>query len=202
MKNFYPDLSRVKSRERSRGAFSLIEVVVSVGIFLLLIGALVALGLVNSRNLVISKHRLQAVNLAREGVEKITEVRDTAWLNIGVAFPDPYWTNIMTSSGNPCWGLGLTTVPPVTSVRVENYTGVAGSGCAFLHRHLTSGTESMTLQTASDSVTYTRQIQIEGRGPDGNLNPAYRKIIASVSWQDFGTTKTATVVTFLANWKQ
>lgn len=182
-------------------SFSLIEVVVSVGIFLLVIGSLIALGLVNSRNLVISKHRLQAVNLAREGVEKVIEVRDTAWLNIGNAQPMTYWADNMTGTTppiNPCWGLSSGGGDKV----VELYTGAAGSGCTTSHPRLVTGPESPITPPNNDGVSYTRHLTIEAKMPDGNGNTDFLKVTAKVTWDDFGTQKNATVVTYLSNWIQ
>jgi type II secretory pathway pseudopilin PulG len=175
------------SLDMKKNSFSLIEVVISVGIFLLVIGSLIAISLVNSRNLVMSKHRLVAVNLAREAAEETVQIRDTFWLN------DSNWGNISGSS----WGLSPGN-KKVCGLGVDP-TCVINPNASHLYLESTGG--SITLP-AIDGVSYTRSIIISRVDLAGAANNDFRKVTVQVSWNDFGALRRATVVTYLTNWKQ
>jgi len=66
------------SSQKNYSSFTLIEVVFAVGIILIFLGSLIAIFNVGTKNAVVSKHRLQAANLARGALEIAREVRDTA----------------------------------------------------------------------------------------------------------------------------
>jgi type II secretory pathway pseudopilin PulG len=157
-------------------SFGLIEVVAAAGIFIIFIGSLVTLSSTSSRNIIINKHRLQAANLAREGIEMVREIRDTAWRN------DVSWSDLK----EPCWGLAG------NLRRLENYQGELK--CDYWHYHLVNGNEIISI----DNVQYTRNISINDWQV---VNPNDAKTVTvTVSWNDFGRTRTVTMITYLTNW--
>ncbi|OGD65621.1 hypothetical protein A3F08_01095 [Candidatus Berkelbacteria bacterium RIFCSPHIGHO2_12_FULL_36_9] len=61
--------------------FGLLEVVVASGILMIVIGSSVTLSRMAIKNSVISLERVQAYNLAQEGMEKMRQIRDSNWID-------------------------------------------------------------------------------------------------------------------------
>lgn len=68
-----------KTKFFKRG-FTLVETVVAAAIFAFFIGSVVAAMMADARSGSLNQRRLQASNLAREGIEWVTKNRDTDWL--------------------------------------------------------------------------------------------------------------------------
>jgi type II secretory pathway pseudopilin PulG len=166
-------------------SFSLIEVVFVIAIFMLLIAGMLSLVNLSSKNLLVSQHRLQAANLAREGLEIAREARDTAWLQS----PPKGWYGLPGTGtmNDDCW------LPESTTSTDFKYPTSACGG----HLGLTSGSDFPPF----DNVTYTRSMTVTTSGD-------IRKIMVTVQWDDFGRTiaggnpYTVTMVTYLTNWKK
>lgn len=87
------------SNYKSSGGYTLIEVLITIGVFT--VGILGALGFsaANYRNSEDNVDRVKAINLAREGIELIKNVRDSNWLRID---------GNASCGGNDCtWDYGL-----------------------------------------------------------------------------------------------
>lgn len=66
---------------RSPSGFGLLEVVFSTAIFVVVVGSMVSLGRIATRNAVLSTHRAQAFNLAQDAIESVRQLRDSAWIS-------------------------------------------------------------------------------------------------------------------------
>lgn len=64
---------------KKQKSFGLLEVLIVTTIFILFAGALISLVTVGSKNAVINKHRLQAADLGREGIELTKYNRNVVW---------------------------------------------------------------------------------------------------------------------------
>ncbi|EKD56542.1 MAG: hypothetical protein ACD_58C00151G0004 [uncultured bacterium] len=64
--------------------FGLLEVVISIGILAMVMGAAVYAGRVSLRNNIIANQRSQAYNLVRENLEIIRQMRDSTWVDKSV----------------------------------------------------------------------------------------------------------------------
>lgn len=166
--------------------FGLIEVVISAGIFVIFIGSLTALSGVSARNSVINKHRLIAANLVREGLELVSEMRDTAWRQ------GKSWSDLGTSV---CFGL-----VGDGGARYIQYTNPAG--CNYYYWNLVTtypGSPSFNSPRFYEGVgyvDYTRTFSVV------DLDISLKKITVRVTWPDFGTDRYVEGITYLTNWKQ
>lgn len=162
----YPEYFRGKSR-----SFTLIEVVFAVGIIIMFLGSLVAIFNVGAKNILVSKHRLQAANLARGAAEIAREVRDTAKAQ-GVT-----WASMNTD----CW-------LPGSTAGVINHPRADCPGNRL-------GFSANADEPTYNQVKFTRQVQII------NLTGTnVKKITATVSWRDFGTNHSVAIVTYLSDY--
>lgn len=160
-------------------SFGLIEVLIVTTIFIIFAGALTGLVLTSSKNFVVSRHRLSAANIAREGAELVGEIRDTAWQK-GIN-----WSNFGTSANIACWGLNSS---PDDKKVAPNYSD---SNCDFSHWRLVSGNEAIN----RNYVDYARKIKIDEPNSDT------KRVTVTVSWQDFGHDHQIQIITYLTNWK-
>lgn len=102
--------------------FTLIEVVFAVGIIIMFLGSLVAIFNVGAKNILVSKHRLQAANLAREGAELMRQTRDSSWLN------NQSW-NVNFASKATTLSAPISPINSVTYSRTVSVTYPATSNC-------------------------------------------------------------------------
>jgi len=163
------------SSQKNYSSFTLIEVVFAVGIILIFLGSLIAIFNVGTKNAVVSKHRLQAANLARGAVEIAREVRDTAKVR-GVN-----WNQMDADCWLPGSTGGVINHPRAGCVTADNPSP-----------HL--GFSANPDNPSYDLVTFTRQVTIT------NVTGDIKKITATVSWDDYGQPHSVTVVTYLTNY--
>jgi len=64
-------------------------VIVATAVFAFFLGSVIAAVLADAHSGPVNKRRLQAANLAREGMTLVTQIRDTAWLRGGVFTVNP-----------------------------------------------------------------------------------------------------------------
>lgn len=176
---------------KKQKSFSLIEVLIVVTIFTLFAGALISLVTVGSKNAVISKHRLQAADLGREGIEGATATRDKAWTD------GRDWAYISNPPPGDCYRLNAST----------NYKRLVypwGTSCNYWRLGedgLTnpSNPEDPGFKVTKDSVDYFRRILVTDLDSVGV--PQTKKITTEVSWKDFGQNKSIKLIKYLTNWK-
>lgn len=158
-------------------AFGLLETVIAIGILALFITSIIALTTISSKNVITSKHRLQAANLAREGLEAVTQIRDTAKLK-GIS-----WSDITADAdGTKCFAINgsVTQVQQLTTPCEGNSIRMAPG-----------------LQTITDqggNVNYERTITVNVLSSD------LLKLNSHVVWKENGSNKDVSLTTYLANW--
>jgi hypothetical protein len=124
-------------------SFSLIEVVLACTVLILFLMSGVVIFGTNMRNIVIGKHRLQAIYLAKQGLNNLLDIRDSAYFNT---------TN-------------------------HSYT-------------LSNSFENITL----DDINYSKTVAV-------STPPSGGKITVTVSWDDFGSNRSVTLDSYIANWQ-
>ena len=110
------------SSQKNHSGFTLLEVVFAVGIILIFLGSLIAVFNVGSKNIVVSKHRLQAANLAREGAESMRQTRDSCWMS-----PCTSWSTNLAGQAT----ILSAAIPPINLVTFTRTVsiGAATSSC-------------------------------------------------------------------------
>jgi len=88
----------MKNNNESESGFGLLEVIIASGVLIMVITSSVALSRMAIRSNVVSLERVQAYNLAQEGIEKVRQVRDTNWVD-----KDPVtdWKTNLLPTTNP-----------------------------------------------------------------------------------------------------
>lgn len=153
--------------------FTLIEVIVSSAIFIVFAGSMMALFTMSSRSALINKHRLEASNLAREGIELTNQISQTAKTR-GVS-----WGDLNSGTGWHFEDGSKTIIPPPLD------------GCVNNDQCLGTGSSSpITL----DGIIFDRTITISH--PNSNTI----KVESDVVWEDYGVNRTASEVSYITNW--
>jgi len=158
-------------KNTNKNGFSLLEVVVGLGIISLCLAGLMSAAAVSSRLMHNSARNIQAALLLEEGAEVLKVLRDTNWQNniASLAVNSPYY--LYFSEPEHEWR--VTTSAPVF---INN----------FFER-------KFILQTVY------RDSNKDITGPGGSPDPDTRKAIISVSWLSAGATTTKTMSTYLTN---
>ncbi|OGD56731.1 hypothetical protein A2V71_04280 [Candidatus Berkelbacteria bacterium RBG_13_40_8] len=174
--------------KRFKKSFTLIEVLIATLIFVIFAGSVIALFSLNSKNTVVNKHRLEAANLAREGIDLVSQVRETALLKN----EDKDWTsgcwNINNGTKILTYGTYGTYGSCVNTWRLENQAD----------QKIYFNEEDSTISDTSSvgSIEFTRAINVEDAEPPGN-----KKITVSVSWEDYDIIRSIRNVTYLSRWQ-
>lgn len=167
-----PNASRtIRTFTSFRTGFTLIEVLIAAAIFVIFAGSIIALFSLNSKNVVVNKHRLEATNLAREGIELVTQIKQTA------SARGQDWTG-------GCWKIDVG-----TKILVKDNSNPVCDPNTW--RLIDGANDSIALP---DTIPYTRVINI------GDESGA-KKITVTVSWSDYGIDREATEVTYLTKWQ-
>lgn len=166
--------------------FGLLEVVIATGILTLVITSSLALSRMAIKSSVVSLERVQAYNLAQEGVELVREIRDSAWIDNN---KDTTWNNVLGSEGN---------------------SGPYSLSNSFNHWILQLGQEEITL----DSKQFKREIFIENVDPNSDVSSQLsdsgisntngeqlKKITVKVRWEEYNSLWTINVASYLSNWR-
>lgn len=156
-------------------AFTLIEVIVAAGVFAFFLGSVMAAMIANAHNGPVNERRLQAANLAREGTQLVTQVRDTMWIT-GQTIN--WWNS--TRSGS-CRNL------------VGGQAGAPSGDC-----RLTYANNAWNLVPGEEPISdtdFTREITITDSGKDKKL------ITVTVWWLEGGARKDIIMKKLLTDWK-
>lgn len=100
----------------NKKGFTLIEVLIASAIFIMFSGAMIGLFNLTSKSGLINKHRLEATNLAREGIELVTQIKQTASTR-GKDWESGCW-NI--NNGDKFLSMGATDTDCENTWRLEN----------------------------------------------------------------------------------
>lgn len=169
-----------------RKGFSLIEVVVATALLAFFLGSVIAAMIADAHNGPIKQRGLQAANLAREGIQLVSQVRDTAWLHGAT------WATM--SQNDDCYGLAFGDRQLVNNTPSTN-------SCNFPHWHLVSGDQ---LPIPLNGINYTRKITITDQiffaSPIITTNNA-KVITVTVSWMEGGQPQSVILKRLITNWK-
>jgi hypothetical protein len=134
------------------------------------LGSVIAALMASAHNGPINQRRLQAANLAREGVQLVTQIRDTIWLNNG---------SFSGCDCNFCFNGDVLKLVPNTP-----------GGSCWSSFKLNNGPQTIT----QNGTIFTREININNSGSDK------KKVTSKVSWSEGGQTMDVTMNKFLTNW--
>jgi len=209
---------------KSRKGETLVEV--SVALVLLVVGALSALRLLGLAgiNNQITKERVIATNLAREGLEAVRNIRDTNWLRFA-GERRRCWNNLDVSAclddnsdgipDNPIehqkyyltkfdnvnfrWGLDATGL----TARLDLRDGLHVSDSGYRLQLNANGIYNHTGVVAADTI-YFREIYTEYIEPDQSLavneSANILRVTSKVEWIDRGRINDVTLTTLLADY--
>ncbi|MDP2103376.1 MAG: prepilin-type N-terminal cleavage/methylation domain-containing protein [Candidatus Gracilibacteria bacterium] len=197
---------------------SIIEIMVVI--IILTVGIIGTYGILSSgqKLSITSENRIKAINIAREGLEAVENIRDTNWIKFssdyencwkvkdydptcigitGKAFPGGSYTLVQN---NTLWYLSGTIAPSAT------YTTYRGQFPVYLDNKglsTSSGSAALPLcgstkNTDCQSI-FTREIQISN--PDAD----HLKVNSIVTWVDSSKTSGPYIInleTTLTNWKK
>lgn len=143
----------IKRSSFYRRSFTLIEVVFAAGLIIMFLAALISLFNISSRNVVVSKHQLQAANLAREGAEYMRYARDSCWKFSSTCIP---WNSTLAAKAAAL----SVVIGPVNSVSFTRtvsvtYPNTAGCPSASCARVVSTVQWADFSSTNNHSVTMT-----------------------------------------------
>ncbi|MDP1629309.1 MAG: prepilin-type N-terminal cleavage/methylation domain-containing protein [bacterium] len=175
------NFSLFKLKSNKEG-FSLIEVIVSITVFLMAMIGVIALISLNITHAALLRNRLIAANLAQEGIEVVRNIRDNNFLAQEVASTTPWDLNL--NYGNN-W-------------RVEyNSLVLFGSGGnPPLNFHPSSGLYDYNNNPGDTAASiFSRLINIQ------QINANEIRITSTVNWSERGRNFAVAVEDHLFNWK-
>lgn len=164
---------------------TLVETMVAVGIIAAVLIAALSLVIAVIQAGIVSRERVQAANLAQEGLEAVRNIRDSYWIN-----------STSGSTINERWkafkdslGIDEDITPPIPSVvrnvRLEGTNWVLKENSADFNETL-------------GTTTFTRRITITDLVISNPLGEDKLKVTARVSWEN--NTKSVTLSTYITNW--
>lgn len=171
-------------KKSKKSGFGLLEVVLAAGILIIVIGATVTLANMAVKNSVISMDRTQAYNLAREGMELVRSIRDTAWID---GNPTTDWQSGLPLSQDSDDSYGL----------VYNQLGNKKWSLQKTGSEIEGGIQTIPL----GQQTYSRKIFILPADAGIDNNQLMRKVVVKVEWQDYGLPWSTEISSLLSDWK-
>lgn len=155
------------------------EVLLASGILILVVASVVALSRFVIRGYALTSSRTQALYLAQEGLERVRNIRDTAWID-----GDPATDFVATIVNGSNYATRWNTI----STRWE----------------LISGPETIPPGSlgAFQPLSFTRSITIQDANVgDARLDPHMKQVIVTVDWTEGGRNWRVSAETYLTNWK-
>lgn len=184
-----------KKRQSSKKSFTMIEVVISLGIVVTVLGALIGLVAMSLRSYVSAGLRLQAINLARDGMEQLRQVRDSSRLGkTGTFFDNP---------GDGCLYLDSASIPPraLSASSCGPSGGVGGNALVQVFTTtdtgFVDGGAPVTLAGDLEINKFGRQIRFTN--VSGSSNNFYR-VSSYVYWKENGQLKNISFENYIAKW--
>lgn len=207
---------------KNRRGNSIIEVMVVI--IILTIGIIGTYGILNSgqKLATTSENRIKAINIAREWMEAVENIRDTNWLKfssdytncwkvkdydagcIGTGLPQIVTASYILVQNGTLWTLSgsSVTAPLPTGVDYKTYTDKFPIFLdSFGLTNSSGGNIKCTSSKTSDCKTiFTREIQITYPSVDND----HMKVNSIVTWMDSsrGLPYSINLETILTNWKK
>jgi type II secretory pathway pseudopilin PulG len=167
-----------ESMKQFNKGFGLLEVVISTGILVIVISASVIISKMAVRSSVVSLERVQAYNLAQQGMEGVRAIRDTNWLN-GRAWNDsldPSMSSYDVNNSNNLWQL-TNTIEPIP-LDNKDFTRVITISSI-------DQTMANILSQYNSAITSDKMLKIK----------------VSVSWREYDQDWSTILYTYLSDWK-
>lgn len=188
-----------------RKAFGLIETLLACMVLILIIGAIVVLNVIVTRNIRFSKQRASAYYLAQEGIETARQIRDSNAID---GDEKTNWDTLIIDGNN---------LKSATVFDNQNYVvsqkQIAGQD--FIRPFLVPSVdgEKITLEAGdfSSGIEFSRKIKFTKSGinspdiqKDGEsvVDQNSLRIICSVDWMNNNQPQTIEISEVLTNWKQ
>ncbi len=173
----------------NKKGFTLIEVLIALGVFSVAIMAGFALAMSNLRIARENYDRVLAANLAREGIELVRSIRDSNWLKIDA-------NEIDTDTGYIySWDKGLTSGLYIMDCNDNELTAYEGTSNLSINND-----ELYAHGINGQAIIFSRTITLSNI--EDNEEKIGIKINSKVEWERYGKSKTAKAVTELYNWKR
>ncbi len=148
---------------------SIVEVVLSIGVAALVIGALIVLGTVSLRTALSSARRTEGTRIAVSGLEAMRYLRDTQGFSQFVTD---------SNNGKSCYQIAI-------NGQISTMSGADGS-CV----QEKDGWQTIDLTNSASKSIYKRRIKVVAYGdPNNGEQTKMRKVIVTVRWPE-GTGET------------
>ena len=176
----------LSKRSESNG-FGLIEVLISVAIISMFLGGLLAVTASGTKLTISSERRVQAANLARDGMEKVRALRETVWLKDAQEESDCYKLNkperkVLVESNPNC------PLPyALDNANEDDYESI----------NKDQESDGLISIGDLDQTSYARIILIEEI--DGGT---IRRVTVEVKWKEGTKTKDITAISYLTKWRE
>lgn len=176
-------------------SFGLIEVLISVGILAMFLGGLLALSASGTKLTLSAERRVQAANLARDGMEKVRALWETYNLSddpfaepsncYGFNPPDDKSKHLIRSSGD-C------KLP--YSIKSDNKYGLIDLDHPDVYQDITS-------LSVLDQFKYAREIFVDSI-ETGDSTKDIRRVTIRVHWKEGVKLKNIQIISYLTNWRE
>ncbi|MCX6808509.1 MAG: hypothetical protein NTW50_02485 [Candidatus Berkelbacteria bacterium] len=195
------------SRLQTKKAFGLLEVLISAGIIVVILGAMTVAARQSMKQTQSLQNRAQALYLAQEAIESLRQMRDTNWLN---NTGDNGWDN-MVYDASGIYGKVNYSIANNYVLRFDtNRFGVAPI--------TDPSTQSEIVKIETPGIEFNRYLRIENVGgliPNDNTNSAKQivinakdpasdnamKVTVNVNWLEGVSTKSIQISEILTNWR-
>lgn len=180
-------------KTNKKSAFGLIETMIACGLLIMVFGATSTLNVLSTHGTVIAKHKTEAYNIAQGAMEKIKGARDWVWETWNEAGAGATWDKFWDDSSNI---VGSDNEFSEIKSNLE-------SNCVFIDHNTGALTEAACTTSPAPGLKFTRSVvkaAVNTTSWGVPSNNAY-KVTVTVSWSDYGQTKSVSIVSYLTNWK-
>lgn len=218
----------MRADTRSESGLSLVEVILGLGILLGGIIGLITLSIASLKADEVSSRKIVAMNLAREGIEVIRNIRDSNWLagrfddcSATGSEPSDDWFSGFTDSSEPCASAPtevlplLDTATKTWSLFPNSWPTTAARRVYFTDEELYVQEDPFSLPPPTWGTIYARWVQLTPKDDtSGNPDDActetvagtcdritYFDVLSTVTFTLNGRTNTVEVATRLSHWK-
>lgn len=206
-------------------AFTIVEVLIAGSLLVMVLAAAVALARVALQSSQINAERMQATNLAQEGIELVRGLRDKIYIDgklnngqfswkeylvVNDQFQQPVGVKFIVVSGEGSWGLQPKS-PPSTyyetidicadgNVRDDTEPGTCSNGPNHTYRRYINITNPI-VGPDDFKIAPVYGANDGDPPPTTNVTEHYAMATVIVEWEDFGTTWRVEERGILTDWK-